>query len=181
MLGGIILYALLSLSLYASPGGVCSCPCCVLSLLIQERGGTLAHKGKHHQSCFLLCCCCRNPSSKSLGKAAGLMDHGQRTLAALLLVAYNTARVCPSWAEASCPLQEGVSASPLTRGSWQCWSSVLRCRTLVLPGEDQPPRASTALSLSALTLGVLVKVVQIMEAKSSPSTFGAECSYYGNT
>lgn len=51
----------------------------------------------------------------------------------------------------------------------------------MLPGEDQPPWASTALKLSALTLGVLVKVIQIMEAKSSPSALSAEYSYYGNT
>jgi len=76
------------------------------------------------------------------------MDHGWRTLAVLLLVACNTARVCPPWAEASGPLQDrGVQTG-----------SALWCWTLLSPGEDQPPWASTALNLSASTLGVFVEV-----------------------
>lgn len=55
----------------------------------------------------------------------------------------------------------------------------LQCWALVLPGDQ--PVDQHSIKPFALTPGVLVKVVQIMEAKSSPSASGAERSYYGNT
>lgn len=126
---------------------------------------------------------CQNHPPNPRGR---LLDRDRRTLAALLLVAYNTARVCPSQAEGlvSSPGRGVQPRSPRPRA--KCWSSALWFRTLVLPGEDQPPgatgqRSVAALSVSALTLGVLVKIIQIMEAKSSPSALRAERSYYGNT
>lgn len=152
MLEGSILDALLYIHIF------------LRALLLSLLCSLLAHSGERRDTCsqgeaaaseqLLTLMLLLKSSCKSPGKAAGLMDRGRRTLAAFLLVAFTTARVCPSWAEALCPLQEGVSAPLLSWGLWQCWSSALRCWTIVLPGEYQSPQASTALSLSALSLGV---------------------------